>query len=177
MQITIFPGGSGDTTYNYVETFFDAVSALLLAVLWRRPLPAFSHVWLWTIIRYFLAANMAIYGWAKLVTLQFDYPGPAHLLRFFVDASPMGLLWTMVGASTPYQMLTGFLEPSCAVLLFFRRTASNRFNPSSKSMAPGRPNPAQSGYSNNDTSCKWLLQLPRLASATEAIPITRLLSH
>src|SRR5437773_3803912 len=42
LKITTFPGGSGDTTYNYVEVFLFAVAALVIAVVWtivRRARP------------------------------------------------------------------------------------------------------------------------------------------
>jgi hypothetical protein len=35
----------------------------------------------------------------------------------------MGLVWTMMGASTPYQMFTGFVELVAALLLFFPATS------------------------------------------------------
>ena len=34
----------------------------------------------------------------------------------------MGLLWTFMGASAPYQMLAGLAEVTCGMLLFWRRS-------------------------------------------------------
>jgi predicted DCC family thiol-disulfide oxidoreductase YuxK len=123
IPITIFPNGSGDTTFNYVQTLFHCVAALGVALLWRWPLPRWFGAAMHIALRYYLATTLAGYGWAKLVPLQFGSPGPAHLLRSFADASPMGLVWTMIGASTPYQMFTGFMELLAALLLFFPATS------------------------------------------------------
>jgi hypothetical protein len=41
----------------------------------------------------------------------------------FGDASPMGLLWTFMGASAPYTIFAGLSEWLGGVLLLFRRTA------------------------------------------------------
>jgi predicted DCC family thiol-disulfide oxidoreductase YuxK len=127
VNASILPGGSGDTTYNYVETFTDAVLAFPLALtLWtwsrRRPVTATLREGARVYVRYFLAAVMLSYGWHKLFPLQMPTPGPDRLISSFADTSPMGLLWTFLGASPAYQMLCGFVEVLGGAFLLFRRT-------------------------------------------------------
>ncbi|MFN0134775.1 MAG: thiol-disulfide oxidoreductase DCC family protein [Phycisphaerae bacterium] len=126
--ITIFPGGSGDTTYNYVEFATMAATALAVSTLWtlaalghavRSRMHAFANIYL----RYCLAATLLGYGFAKLMPVQMPFPGPDRLLNSFADTSPMGLLWTFIGASPAYQMFAGAGEVLGGLLLLWRRTA------------------------------------------------------
>src|SRR5882724_7532911 len=128
LHITIFPGGSGDTTYNYVEVFFFAVVALVVAVGWTlvrraRPISPLTLEAMHVLVRYSLAVLMLDYGWHKIMPLQFPPPGPDRLLMAYGDSSPMGLLWTFMGASKPYVMFSGLVEAAGGILLLFRRTA------------------------------------------------------
>lgn len=126
--ITIFPAGSGDTTYNYIEVATLATIALALSLIWTMlalgrgvglRMRAFTSVYL----RYFLAATLLSYGFAKVLPVQMPYPGPDRLLNSFADTSPMGLLWTFIGASPAYQMFAGAGEVIGGLLLLWRRTA------------------------------------------------------
>ncbi len=126
-KITIFPGGSGDTTYNYVQVFCFAVLAAVVALLWsaldwRRA----SYPWLWdalrVYVRFVLAAALLGYGINKLFKLQFPDPAVTRLLQQYGDSSPMGLLWTFMGASDPYTRFGGAMEAIGGILLCFRRT-------------------------------------------------------
>jgi hypothetical protein len=45
-----------------------------------------------------------------------------RLLQDYGDSSPMGLLWTFMGASQPYTMFAGWMETIGGLLLCFRRT-------------------------------------------------------
>jgi predicted DCC family thiol-disulfide oxidoreductase YuxK/uncharacterized membrane protein YphA (DoxX/SURF4 family) len=126
VDASILPGGSGDTTYNYVETFLDASLAVFLALaawVWMRgkpggPIRGGIRVY----VRYSLGAVMLSYGWHKLFPLQMMQPGPDRLVNALADTSPMGLLWTFIGLSPAYQMLCGFVEVLGGALLLFRRT-------------------------------------------------------
>ena len=127
VEITVFPNGSGDTTYNYVELFMYVALAGLVAVAWtaaQRGRAVSCRVLdsVTTYVRYCLGVTMLSYGWAKLVPMQMPVPGPDRLLSNVGDMSPMGLVWLFMGASTPYQMFAGFGEVVGGVLLLFRRT-------------------------------------------------------
>jgi len=48
--------------------------------------------------------------------------GPDRMMQPYGDSSPMGLLWTFMGASPGYQMFAGAAEVVGGLLLLFRRT-------------------------------------------------------
>jgi hypothetical protein len=128
LNITIFPGGSGDTTWNYVEVFLFAVVALVMAVGWtlvRRGRPVSGRMFnvIQILVRFYLGMVMLSYGWAKIMPLQFPAPGPDRMLMTYGDSSPMGLLWTFMGASKPYEIFSGLIEAAGGFLLLFRRTS------------------------------------------------------
>ncbi|MDX2200108.1 MAG: DCC1-like thiol-disulfide oxidoreductase family protein [Phycisphaerae bacterium] len=126
-KITIFPAGSGDTTYNYIELFCYASAAACAALLWTlavraRPVAPrtrdVSHI----LVRYYLAMFMLSYGWHKVWPIQMPAPGPDRWLNPLGETSPMGLLWTFMGASLPYQIFGGLGEVLGGMLLLSRRT-------------------------------------------------------
>ena len=124
--------GSGDTTYNYVQMLCFAAFAALAALAWT--LAALGrgkarehrrlHELLRIYVRYALGTTLLSYGMSKVIKLQFPFPSQDRLLEPFGQASPMGLLWTFMGVSTPYTVFSGAMEVLGGVLLFFRRTAT-----------------------------------------------------
>ncbi|MFO0963064.1 MAG: hypothetical protein U0625_09175 [Phycisphaerales bacterium] len=128
VSITVFPNGSGDTTYNWVEVFLNlslaAVATLVWSALDRRRR---SYPWLLELLRialrFVVAAAMFGYGINKLFKLQFPAPSMARLTQAYGDSSPMGLLWTFMGASDPYTRFAGAMELLGGLLLCFRHTA------------------------------------------------------
>lgn len=119
--------GSGDTTYHHVELVWVAALAAAIALAWpllgrgRELSPrVIDRVRAYASI--YLGGWLLFYGWSKLIPLQFPEPGPDRLLIPYGDSSPMGLLWTFMGASAPYQMLAGLAEVTCGMLLFWRRS-------------------------------------------------------
>ena len=127
VEITVFPNGSGDTTYNWVLFASHLAFALVATAVWsvvdpRRP----SYPWLkdglWIAMRFTLASAMFGYGINKIFGLQFPEPGMQRLLQDYGDSSPMGLMWTFMGASLPYTMFAGWMEAIGGLLLCFRRT-------------------------------------------------------
>jgi hypothetical protein len=127
VTITVLPNGSGDTTYNYVQVFcflFLAVAATAVwtALDWKRSDYALLHQWLRVYIRFALAAWMVTYGAVKVIKSQFPDPSLGRLVQPFGEASPMGLLWTFMGASEGYNVFTGAGEMLGGLLLTTRRT-------------------------------------------------------
>ncbi len=119
--------GSGDTTYAYVLLLTFAGLAMLATVVWsildrRRRDYHTLHVWLRLYVRYDLIYFMLTYGLIKVIPNQFSSPSPGRLLQPYGQSSPMGLLWTFMGASTAYTIFAGAMETLGGVLLCFRRT-------------------------------------------------------
>jgi uncharacterized membrane protein YphA (DoxX/SURF4 family) len=127
VAIAVQPNGSGDTTYNYVQLVCWLALALLAALLWtvldrRRREYRRLHEWLRVYVRFSLATTMISYGASKVLKSQFPNPGLDRLLQPFGDASPMGLLWTLMGASKLYNVFSGAAEVLGGLLLTLRRT-------------------------------------------------------
>jgi uncharacterized membrane protein YphA (DoxX/SURF4 family) len=123
--------GSGDTTYDYVQLLCFAAFAALSTLLWTLAAPRGKarehrrlHEWLRIYVRYALGTTLLGYGMSKVIKTQFPFPSQDRLLEPFGQASPMGLLWTFMGVSTPYTVFAGAMEVLGGVLLFFRRTTT-----------------------------------------------------
>jgi uncharacterized membrane protein len=127
VEILYFPGGSGDTTYNYVEVLVFFIIAIIGTAIWsvidakrqnyNRLLRLFSIY-----LSYYVGANMLSYGLSKVFYLQFSEPSYLELFRTYAESSPMGIAWTFMGASKTYTMFSGFAEVIGGLLLFHRRT-------------------------------------------------------
>ena len=127
VDVTLLANGSGDSTYGYVQVFCYLVLAVVAALVWslldrKRRNYARLHEWLRIYVRFSLAASMVSYGGIKVLPSQFPAPPLDRLLQPFGDASPMGLLWTFMGASKAYQIFSGAGEMLGGLLLISRRT-------------------------------------------------------
>jgi uncharacterized membrane protein YphA (DoxX/SURF4 family) len=121
--------GSGDRLFDYVWAFTRLAIAVVGAGVWsavdgRRREYARAHEALRVLVRYTLASVMLGYGFAKVFKTQFADPSPVTLLEPYGEASPMGLMWTFMGYSLPYNVFTGGLEVLGGVLLLWRRTTT-----------------------------------------------------
>lgn len=126
-DIEVFPNGSGDTTYDYVQVFCFLILALLATAIWsyldrKRAQYARLDDWLRVYVRFSLAATMITYGAMKVIPAQFMSPSLDRLLQPFGEASPMGLLWTFMGASAAYTIFAGASELLAGLLFISRRT-------------------------------------------------------
>jgi hypothetical protein len=127
--ISTAQNGSGDRTIDYLCCLCAAGLALLVTLVWsiaqreRREHARLLGV-LPVVIRYSLAAVMFGYGIVKLFGGQFPPPSASRLLQPYGDSSPMGLLWTFMGASRAYVFFAGAGETVGAALLLFRRTST-----------------------------------------------------
>lgn len=78
--------------------------------------------WFWSIIAYYLALQLFLYGFNKVFKCQFFLPEP-NTLYTTVGETPKDLLfWTVMGASYGYTVFGGVLEVLSASLLLFRKT-------------------------------------------------------
>lgn len=128
LEIKAETTGSGDTTFDYVTLLTMVLIAVGTALVWtlvegsRKSHPRLA-VWVSTLARFSLAYSMLIYGGMKVLPTQFSQPRLDRLLQPFGDASPMGLVWTFMGASPAYTSFTGIAEFASGLLLTMRRTA------------------------------------------------------
>jgi hypothetical protein len=122
------PTGSGDTMHDLVKLCSIMVFAGLLTIVWSlidrsRDYPRLGR-WLHLGARWYVALQMLGYGMAKFYGFtQFPEPGISALTREIGDHSPMGMVWTFMGASTPYKYFGGVSELLGFALLLHRRTA------------------------------------------------------
>jgi uncharacterized membrane protein YphA (DoxX/SURF4 family) len=118
--------GSGDTTFDYVENLCALVIAIIATALWSvldRGRLAYDglHRWFRVYVRLALATAMFSYGLEKMFALQMPHPSIHRLDERIGDLSPMGLLWTFMGASSSYQFFAGLVESSAGILLLIPR--------------------------------------------------------
>jgi hypothetical protein len=120
--------GSGDKTFDWVLAVCTLAAAAVGTAMWtaldrRRADYTRLYRWFHAGMRFAVGSEMLLYGMVKLVPLQMPFPALARLVEPFGNFSPMGVLWSQVGASPAYEMCTGAAEILGGVLLFFPRTA------------------------------------------------------
>lgn len=129
VDATVRLTGSGDTTFHYVQALLFVVLALAVTLVWsiadrRRTHYRRLYLGLLVLIRLRLGVAMIAYGAAKVIPSQFGPLPLERLVQTLGDASPMGLLWSFMGASVPYTVFCGAAEMIAGVLLFFPRTTA-----------------------------------------------------
>jgi uncharacterized membrane protein YphA (DoxX/SURF4 family) len=123
------PTGSGDELYDYVLIFCMVLAAMAITAIWSsldRKRPNYSQLYQWLRVFMRMVAGWAMlgYGVKKLVGAQFPPPDLARLIEPFGEASPMGMLWTFMGASQLYSFFGGFGETVGGALLMIPRLAT-----------------------------------------------------
>src|SRR5689334_7409119 len=128
-EVSTIVNGSGDRTYDFLLVACLLLISLVITVIWtlvdrqRLAYPALYR-WLHLYVRFALGTSMIGYGAFKVISSQFPAPTLDRLMQSYGDSSPMGLLWTFMGASEPYTMFVGFAEMISGILLFPRRTST-----------------------------------------------------
>lgn len=120
--------GSGDKTFDWVFAFCVLVAALTGAGLWsaldrRRLSYPKLYPWFRLCLRFALGAQLLLYGMDKAIPLQMPFPYLTRLVEPYGNFSPMGVLWSFVGASPAYEICVGCAELLGGVLLLIPRTA------------------------------------------------------
>jgi len=121
--------GSGDRTFDYLLVACLLLIALVITVIWtlfdrkRLSYPTLYR-WLNLYVRFSLGTAMIGYGAFKVISSQFPAPTLDRLMQSYGESSPMGLLWTFMGASEAYTMFVGFAEMISGILLFPRKTTT-----------------------------------------------------
>ncbi|HEX2327518.1 MAG TPA: DoxX family protein [Candidatus Angelobacter sp.] len=120
---------SGDCMFGWVLAFCLLVIAAFATVIWsvldrKRTNYTALHRWVRLFLRFALAGQMINYGMAKVIPLQMPYPSLTRLLQPFGTFSPMGVLWSSIGAAPAYEIFAGCAEVLGGVLLIVPRTAT-----------------------------------------------------
>jgi len=128
-QLVVTDSGSGDKTFDWVQTFCILILAIVGTAVWsllRRGPKNYSKLYAWfrVFLRFSLAATMLTYGVIKAVPLQMNFPRLARLLEPYGNFSPMGVLWASIGASKAYEIITGCAELAGGIFLFSPRTTT-----------------------------------------------------
>jgi hypothetical protein len=121
--------GSGDKTFDWVQVFCLLVLAVIFTALWstldrRRQNYVTLHKWFRLFMRFALGSDLLIYSFIKIIPLQMPFPHLTRLLEPFGNFSPMGVLWSSVGASPAYEMFAGSAEALGGILLMIPRTTT-----------------------------------------------------
>ncbi|HMA23717.1 MAG: DoxX family protein [Gemmatimonas sp.] len=121
--------GSGDRTYDWVLIFILLCIAATVTAVWtalarQRQSHERAFKWARVFIRLALATTMLNYGWAKAIPLQMPTLTLSRLVEPFGNFSPMGVLWSSIGAARAYEIFVGLAELGAGALLFWPRTAT-----------------------------------------------------
>src|SRR5690349_10238854 len=128
-EVSTVYNGSGDRAFDYVLVAVMLLISLVVMVIWtlvdrkRLSYPTLYR-WLNLYVRFSLGTAMIGYGAFKVISSQFVPPTLDRLMQPYGDSSPMGLLWTFMGASESYTMFVGWAEMIAGILLFPRKTST-----------------------------------------------------
>src|SRR5215467_2577727 len=127
--LVVTGSGSGDKTFDWVESFCLLLMALGVTAIWSladRKRLNYSAVFKWfhLFLRFAVGSTMFAYGFDKAIPLQMSFPSLTRLIEPFGDFSPMGVLWASIGASTGYEIFAGCAEILGGVLILIPRTAT-----------------------------------------------------
>ena len=119
--------GSGDKTFDWVLASCTLMVTCGATAVWswldrRRENYATLYKWFRLAMRFALGSELVLYGMDKAVPLQMPFPFLTKLVEPYGNFSPMGVLWSSVGSSRPYEIFVGCAELFGGVLLFLPRT-------------------------------------------------------
>jgi uncharacterized membrane protein YphA (DoxX/SURF4 family) len=127
--LVVTGSGSGDKTFDWVQAFCLLTLAILATAIWSavdRRSESYPRLYRWfrLFVRFSLATTMLTYGVDKAIPLQMPFPSLTRLMEPYGNFSPMGVLWTSIGASKAYEVFVGCMEILGGLLLFFPRTTT-----------------------------------------------------
>jgi len=119
---------TGDTMFGWLTTFSLLLITAVATVIWsvisrRRTEHAKLFGWFRLFIRLALGATLLFYGLAKVIPEQMPILDLVRLVEPFGNFSPMGVLWSSVGAAPAYEIAMGCAEMLGGLLLFFPATS------------------------------------------------------
>jgi hypothetical protein len=121
--------GSCDDMFGWVMTICLLMIATAATVVWSlfdrsRENYVGLHKWFRLFVRFALAGQMILYGFAKVIPIQMPYPSLTRLLQPFGTFSPFGMLLYSVGSAPAYEIFTGCTQVAGGLLLIVPRTAA-----------------------------------------------------
>jgi uncharacterized membrane protein YphA (DoxX/SURF4 family) len=127
-ELVVTGSGSGDKIFDWTEVACLLMLAALGAGVWSildRARPNYARLYRWTrlLVRLAVGATFISYGIDKIIPLQMPYPYFTRLLQPYGNSSPMGVLWSFIGASPAYEILIGCVETIGGILILLPRTA------------------------------------------------------
>ena len=125
----VYFSGSGDKTFDWVLAFFLLGVSIIATVIWsaldrKRQNYVVLYKWFRLFIRFALAGQMFAYGLSKAIPLQMSFPSLTRLLEPYGNFSPMGVLWSSIGASPAYEIFAGCAETLGGIFLVIPRTTT-----------------------------------------------------
>ena len=126
--LVVTGSGSGDKIFDWTEVACLLGLAALGSMVWSildRARPNYARLYRWTrlLVRLAIGSTFISYGVHKIIPLQMPFPYLTKLLQPYGNASPMGVLWSFVGASPSYEILVGCAETVGGILILLPRTA------------------------------------------------------
>ena len=120
--------GSHDDKFGWVLAFCLVVVSIIATRVWSildRTRENYVNLdkWFRLFLRFSLAGQMLNYGMFKVIPVQMPFPHLSRLFEQFGDFSPMGILWSSIGAFPAYEILCGCAEVLGGLLLIIPRTA------------------------------------------------------
>jgi uncharacterized membrane protein YphA (DoxX/SURF4 family) len=120
---------SGESLFFWIQTAWIVAASIAAAIAWsllRRTggIPERLYPWALLFARLALAASLLEYGMTKVIPTQFPAPPLTTLVTPVGELTLSALLWTSIGAATPYQVFTGCIETLAGILLIVPRTAT-----------------------------------------------------
>ena len=123
----VYKTGTGDKTFDWVQAFCLFVFAALATMVWsfldKRENYVSLDQWFRLFLRFVLASEMFLYGFAKIIPGQMPFPYLTRWVEPFGNFTPMGVLWNSIGASPGYEIFTGCAETLGGILLLIPRTS------------------------------------------------------
>ena len=128
-SVPLARSGSGDKTYDWVQSFSLLLVAVLVTAVWSiRGRDARDHAklygWFRLFLRFALGSTMISYGMVKAIPLQMSAPTLTRLLEPYGNFSPMGVLWCVGRRGDGIRDSRRAARSSAGgILLFIPRTA------------------------------------------------------
>ena len=132
--------GSGDKLFDFVHAFTLLLVAVIATAVWsavdrQRPHHARLSAWFRLFIRLALGTTMLTYGFSKVIPLQMPVLTLSRLVEPFGNFSPMGVLWSSIGASG------ALAEALTSLSVGPRRAARPRCGAATRACRNGPPRP------------------------------------